>query len=69
MSNSHAVGISGVPQPPETKIANDGALYTRPHFKSQYGKGANWYWETAATPTDVYTKSQPNEVVTYAKKG
>ena len=68
MSNSHAVGISGVPQPAETKNANDGALYTRAQFESHYGKWADWYWERAATPTDVYTKSQPNEVATDAKK-
>ena len=53
MANPHAADISGVPQPAEKRIANDGALYTRAQFESHYGARADWYWKRAATPTQA----------------
>ena len=50
MSHSHVVETSGVPQPAETRIANDGALYTLAQFESHYNERADWYWQRAALP-------------------
>ena len=59
MSHSHVVETSGVPQPAETRIANDGALYTRAQFESHYNERADWYWQRAARPTQEPTVPPP----------
>ena len=51
MSNSNAVGTSGVLLRASTRIANDGALYTREQFENYYGHRAALYCEGAAMPT------------------
>ncbi len=48
MSHSHVVETNGVPQLAETRIANDGALYTLAQFESYYKERADWYWQKAA---------------------
>ena len=59
MSHSHVVETSGVPQPAETRIANDGALYTRSQFESHYNARADRYWQRAARPTQEPTIPPP----------
>ena len=52
MSYSHVVESSGVPQPDETRIANDGAPYTRAQFESYYQERADWYWQRSDRDRD-----------------
>ena len=48
LPQSHGVNISGVSQPAEKKLGNNGAWYTREQFAIYYGERINWYWERAA---------------------
>ena len=50
MSNLDAAGAGGVPQPAETRMANDGAFHTRAQFASHYDQWADLYWDRARTP-------------------